>query len=100
MELEGPVWGTRSIGRPRCLGELKTVQFRPVRSDDSLKGDAAHGETPAHQTVYRRDNSSRLLNMMWEAEEDGGEMSRSALFETLINIENWDAGVSECRSRG
>lgn len=83
------VWSTRSCGRPKSLADLKSVPLRNIKSEDSLKNDGAHGDTPAHhQHSYPRDDSSRQLNLLWEGE--GGEESRSRLFSSLLNIENYD----------
>lgn len=67
------------------------MPLRNFKSEDSLRNEGRHVETPAHQLInYRRDDSSRKLNLMWEGE--GGEESRSKLFSSLLNIENYDHG--------
>lgn len=86
-------WNVRSCGRPRCLADLKSMPLMNVKSEDSLRNEGAHAETPSHQRGYARDDSSRQLNLLWEGE--GGEESRSRLFSSLVNIENYDHDSSD-----
>lgn len=90
-------WSIRSCGRPRYLADLKSLPLANIRSEDSLKNDGAHAETPSHQRErgYPRDDSSRQLTLLWEGE--GGEESRSKLFSSLVNIENYDHNSSDLR---
>lgn len=83
------MWSSKSCGRPRTLADLKSHPLRSVKSDELLNYDGFSKATAsAPRKHYQRDDSSRQLNLLWEAE--GGEESRSRLFSSLLMIENYD----------